>query len=230
LSRRIASKGLDPPRGDGLSAIDTQTAAERAYLVIRDAILENSLKAGTRLTVRAMADLTGVSVIPVIQALHRLDVEGLIETFPRWGSRVITLDNETVRDRYLLREAVECQVARILATTLSAYQAEELKRLASRLDELVAARDLAQEFLDKDHEIHSLMAEYTGSRSLLKALGHINLFRLMQKTREHIIIQRVGLPADLHMRLVDAILSGDPDVAEKAMREHIFQPGVGVHR
>jgi GntR family transcriptional regulator, rspAB operon transcriptional repressor len=213
-----------------MSGIDTQSATERAYLVIRDAILENALKAGTRLTVRAMAELTGVSVIPVIQALHRLDVEGLIETFPRWGSRVITLDNETVRDRYLLREAVECQVARILATTHSMYQAEQLRGLAARLDELVAARQLEDEFLAKDYEIHSLMAEYTGSRSLLKALGHINLFRLMQKTREHIIIQRVGLPADLHGRLVEAILSRDPDVAEKAMREHIFQPGVGVHR
>jgi len=177
-----------------------------------------------------MAELTGVSVIPVIQTLHRLEEEGLIETFPRWGSRVITLDRETIRDRYLLREAVECQVARILATGHSVYQAEQLTRMAVRLDELVSARQYEEEFLEKDYEIHSKMAEYTGSRSLLRALARINLFRLMQKTREHIIIRRVGLPGDLHGRLVRAILSGDPDTAEKAMREHIFQPGVGVHR
>ncbi len=209
---------------------DTQTAAQHAYIVMRDSILDNSLAAGVRLTVRAMAELTGVSVIPVIQALHRLEEEGLIETFPRWGSRVITLDNETIRDRYLLREAVECQVARILATSHSVFQADELTRMAVRLDELVAAGSLEEEFLDKDHEIHSKMAEYTGSKSLLRSLARINLFRLMQKTREHIILRRVGLPADLHGRLVRAILSGDPDTAEKAMREHIFQPGVGVHR
>ena len=209
---------------------DTQTAAEHAYVVIRDAILECSLQPGTRLTVRAMADLTGVSVIPVIQALHRLEEEALIETFPRWGSRVITLDNETIRDRYLLREAVECQVARILATSHSADHAELLMRMAVRLDELVAARNLEGDFLPWDHEIHSKMAEFTGSKSLMRALTRINLFRLMQKTREHIILRRVGLPDDLHSRLVRAILTGDPDAAEKAMREHIFQPGVGVHR
>jgi DNA-binding GntR family transcriptional regulator len=209
---------------------DTQTASEHAYVVIRDAILSGTLRSGARLTVRAMAELTGVSVIPVIQAFHRLEEEGLIDTFPRWGSRVITLDNETIRDRYLLREAVECQVARILATSHSALQAEQLNRMASRLDELVAARQYEDEFLQRDHEIHSKMAEYTGSRSLLRALARINLFRLMQKTTEYIIIRRVGLPGDLHGRLVRAILSGDPDVAERAMREHIFQPGVGVHR
>ncbi len=209
---------------------DTQTASEHAYVVIRDAIISGTLRSGVRLTVRAMADLTGVSVIPVIQAFHRLEEEGLIDTFPRWGSRVITLDNETIRDRYLLREAVECQVARILATSHSAYQAEQLNRMAGRLDELVAARQYEEEFLERDHEIHSRMAEYTGSRSLLRALTRINLFRLMQKTTEYIIIRRVGLPSDLHRRLVRAILAGDPDAAEKAMREHIFQPGVAVHR
>ena len=209
---------------------DTQTAAEHAYVAIRDAILSCALQPGARLTVRAMAALTGVSVIPVIQALHRLEEEALIETFPRWGSRVITLDNETIRDRYLLREAVECQVARILATSRSADQAEQLMRMAARLDELVAAGDLEGDFLAWDHEIHSKMAEYTGSRSLMRALARINLFRLMQKTREHIILRRVGLPHDLHGRLVRAILNGDADAAERAMREHIFQPGVGVHR
>jgi DNA-binding GntR family transcriptional regulator len=215
---------------DSMVNSDTRTAAEHAYVAIRDAILECALQPGARLTVRAMADLTGVSVIPVIQALRRLEEEGLIETFPRWGSRVITLDNETIRDRYLLREAVECQVARILATGHSADQAEQLTRMAVRLDELVAARDLEGEFLARDHEIHSKMAEFTGSKSLLRALARVNLFRLMQKTREHIILRRVGLPNDLHGRLVAAILAGDPDAAEKQMREHIFQPGVGVHR
>jgi GntR family transcriptional regulator, rspAB operon transcriptional repressor len=208
---------------------DIHTAGEQAYVVIRDSILTNALQPGARLTVRAMAELTGVSVIPVIQALHQLEDEGLVESFPHWGSRVITLDNETIRDRYLLREAVECQVARILAASHSVYQAEELSRMAARLDELVAARSLQEEFLEKDYEIHSKMAEYTGSRSLLRSLERVNLFRLMQKTREHIIIRRVGLPADLHGRLVAAIVAGDPETAERAMREHIFQPGVGVH-
>jgi DNA-binding GntR family transcriptional regulator len=216
--------------GGVVSRVTSQTAAEHAYVGIRDAILGNALPPGSRLTVRAMAELTGVSVIPVIQALHRLEEEGLIDTFPRWGSRVITLDNNTIRDRYLLREAVECQVARILAAGRSAFQCEELTRLAAGLDELVAARRYGEEFLERDYEIHSKMAEYTGSRSLLRALARINLFRLMQKTREHIILRQVGLPPDLHGRLVTAILTGDPDVAERAMREHIFQPGVGVHR
>lgn len=198
-----------------------KSATQLAYETIRNGILDNSLAPGSRLTIRAMAQLTGVSIIPVIQAFHRLENEGLIETFPRWGSRVITLDRATTRDRYLLREAVECQVVRILATQLARDQAEKLKDMAQKLDEFVANGPLEDSFWLLDHRFHLTMAEYTESRSLHKALGHINLFRLMQRTREQVILTHIELPADLHRSLVGAILSGEPDAAEHQMREHI---------
>ncbi len=196
-------------------------ATEHAYLVIRNSILENTLPHGSRITIRGMAELTGVSIIPVIQALHRLENEGLIEIFPNWGSRVITLDRETTRDRYLLREAVECQVARILAETLSAVQETNLTSMAARLDELLARDTTVEEFWELDHEFHQTLASYTECQSLKRALDRINLFRLMQKTREQVALAHISLPPDLHMSVVKALLSRDPDTAERQMREHI---------
>ena len=121
-----------------------KSATDHASDIIRGAILEGRLGPGTRVTVRAMADLTSTSVAPVIQALHRLEEEGLIETFPRWGSRVITLDRETIRDHYLLREAIECQVARILARQMSLFHAQQLRAMADELD-LLLAKDPASD-------------------------------------------------------------------------------------
>jgi DNA-binding GntR family transcriptional regulator len=201
--------------------VNSVPATEHAYLVIRNSILENTLPHGSRITIRGMAELTGVSIIPVIQALHRLENEGLIEIFPNWGSRVITLDRETTRDRYLLREAVECQVARILAGTLTAIQENNLASMAARLDQLSARDTAVEEFWNLDHEFHQTMASYTECQSLKRALDRINLFRLMQKTREQVALAHISLPHDLHMSVVKAIASRDPDVAERQMREHI---------
>jgi len=197
------------------------SATQRAYEEIRNRILSGELEPGARLTIRAMAELTGVSSIPVIQALHSLENEGLIETFPRWGSRVITLDRVTTRDRYMLREAVECQVVRILTTQIAHDQAETLTRMAGKLDDLVTDGSLSDSFWDLDHEFHLTMAHFTESKSLYKTLQHINLFRLMQKTREQVILRHIKLPGDLHSSLVEAILSGDPVKAERQMRKHI---------
>jgi DNA-binding GntR family transcriptional regulator len=144
-----------------------------------------------------------------------------IETFSRWVSRVITLDRETIRDRYMLREAVECQVVRILATQIEFDQAEQLTRMAEQLDVLVANEPVPDSFWELDHEFHLTMARFTESKSLHKALGHINLFRLLQKTREQVILSHIELPEDLHRSLVKAILSKDPDTAERQMRNHI---------
>ena len=198
-----------------------KSAGEQAYEIIRNRIVDNSLPPGTRLTIRGMAEMTGVSTIPVIHAFHRLENEGLIETFSRWGSRVIMLDRETIRDRYMLREAVECQVVRILSTQIEVDQAEQLTRMAEELDMLVANETIPDRFWELDHEFHLTMARFTDSKSLHKALGHITLFRLLQKTREQIIMAHIGLPEDLHRSVVKAILSGDPDTAERQMRDHI---------
>jgi DNA-binding GntR family transcriptional regulator len=198
------------------------SATQRAYEEIRNRILSGELSPGARLTIRGMADLTGVSSIPVVQALHRLEDDGLIESFPQWGSRVIVLNRETTRDRYLLREAVECQVARILATHIAPDHAQHLRETAHKLDDLLAADPLDDAFWDLDREFHQTMASYTDSRSLVKALEHISLFRLLQKTREQVTAQHIELPADLHRSLTAAVLSGDPDAAERQMREHIW--------
>ena len=198
-----------------------KTATQTAYETMRNSIIDGSLAPGARLTIRAMADLTGVSGIPVIQALHRLENDGLVETFPQWGSRVITLNRETVRDRVMLREAVECQVARILAEHTARDHAEQLKATAERLDRLLAEDRSGDEFWNLDQKFHQTLARFAESRSLQRALEHVSLFRLLQKTREKVTLQHIALPPDLHTSLVDAILSGDPDRAEGQMREHI---------
>jgi DNA-binding GntR family transcriptional regulator len=201
------------------TTLENKSATLKAYEEIRNRILDNSLPAGSRITIRAMAELAGVSSIPAMQALYRLENEGLVESFPNWGSRVITLDAKTLRDRYLLREAVECQIARVLAPRLTPLQSSTLQATATKLDSLLASK--ADEFWERDIDFHLTMAKFADSSSLLRALEHVNLFRLLHKAREQVAHQHIVLPRDLHRSLYHAIASGDPDRAEAQMREHI---------
>jgi GntR family transcriptional regulator of vanillate catabolism len=201
------------------TTFESKSATLKAYEEIRNRILDNALPAGSRITIRATAEMAGVSSIPAMQALHRLENEGLIESFPNWGSRVITLDEKTVRDRYLLREAVECQIVRILAHRLTPMQSSTLRTIATKLDALLAKK--SDEFWERDIDFHLAMAKFADSSSLLRALEHVNLFRLLHKTREQVAHEHITLPRDLHLSLFHAIASGDPDRAEAAMRKHI---------
>jgi DNA-binding GntR family transcriptional regulator len=203
-----------------------QTAADIAYDAICKRILKGELAAGTKLTRRKMAEITGVSVIPVIEALHRLETEGLVESMPYWGSRVISLSRETIRDRFALREAVECQVARILAKHLTREQEKQLVEIAAELDNTSRDPKVEDVYWDKHYGFHLLMGEFTGCKSLIEALHRMNLFILLQRALDTRRRKPRKIAKDLHMQVVKGILSKDPDVAEQAMRTHIFDSGL----
>ncbi len=201
---------------------DVPSSGDEAYDVIGAKILSGELAPGEKLSIRAMAALTGVSTIPVIEALHRLEYDGLVESFPRWGSRVVALTAETIRDRNALREAVECQAARLVAEMeLTSEQQGTLRRLAEELDALPRSAEADNPFWNRHYEFHMHLVRLSGCRSLETALHNVNLFHLLQ--RNTLAKQDIfsHIPGDLHLKIVQAIIDKKPDRAEKAMREHI---------
>ena len=111
-----------------------QTASDIAYKIISRKILDGEFPPGMKLSRRKMAEATGVSVIPVIEALKKLEDDRLVESKPQWGSFVTVPTLEKVRQSYQLREAIECQSARYLAEHMTAEQEAVLYALAEELD------------------------------------------------------------------------------------------------
>ena len=69
-----------------------KTAVDVAYDIIKDKILSGELKPGMKLSKRKMAEITGVSVIPVIEALNRLEADWLVESSRSGAHFYHTLD------------------------------------------------------------------------------------------------------------------------------------------
>jgi DNA-binding GntR family transcriptional regulator len=209
-----------------MSTAVLRTAADIAYDIICSKIIGGELSPGAKLSRRKMAKLTGVSIIPVIEALHRLEDEGLVESYPYFGSQVIQLTEDAIADRHALREAVECQVARILARHITSDQENRLRYLARELDTTSRAPDDEDTFWDRHYRLHVAMAEAAGRPSLVRALHRINLFQLLQRSVKTQKLTNVPIPTDHHGRVIEAIATRDPDIAEKAMREHIQFSGL----
>ena len=206
---------------------DFQSSSDKAYEKIFDMILTGKLKPGEKLIRRKLAEKTGVSTIPVMEALLRLEALGIVESIPYRGSRVVPVTKEKVRDWYALREAIECQVMRIIATTLSDRELADLEELANKLDIKEQSGDTeSEEFWELHFEMHMLMAKKTGHQSLIDSLHRINLFRLLQRAQYSATVHRNQIPRDNHHILIDALRTRDPRIAEEAMREHIYHSGI----
>jgi DNA-binding GntR family transcriptional regulator len=200
--------------------------ADRAYQAIRDEILRGQLPPGTPVSRRRVALELGMSVLPVTDALRRLQEDGLLETRARAGTRVRVPSDADVRQLYELREALETQAARLFAERSKPAERRALVRIARDVDRLfvrLARRgdDPAQRFVVHQRHVELHMQIARSARS--------ELLRQMIE-RNHVLIlnwlfdvagRRTPLPADFHGQLAAALVSGDPARADAAMRAHV---------
>ena len=80
-----------------------QTLKSQIYETLRREILSGATPPGTRMVRRILSKRLGVSPIPVIEALHELEKDGLVESQPMYGHRVRSLSVETARNDHVLR-------------------------------------------------------------------------------------------------------------------------------
>ena len=91
------------------------TLSSEAYESVRRRILQGELPLGEAVSRRRIAAELGMSFLPVSEALMRLELEGLLESRPRAGTRVRIPSRDDVQGHYIVREALEAQAARLFA-------------------------------------------------------------------------------------------------------------------
>jgi len=208
---------MGPPFGGNLT--------EHAYYSIRNRILSGDLHFGASLSRRALADELQISIVPVGDALQRLENEGLVESRPRVGTRVRIPTAMAVRGHYVVREALESQAARIFVEKASPTEREEIKRLATQLDVLysmVAPETTSRDRLFEIHEFHMRfhmrVAQCTGCQELCQAIekNQVLVFNWLYDSS----LRNQQPPPNWHSELANVLVSGDPEEADKAMRRH----------
>jgi DNA-binding GntR family transcriptional regulator len=205
---------------------ESTSLAQHAYSAIRDRILKGELKLGAPISRRKLAAELGMSLLPVAEALQRLESEGLVESRPRIGTRVCEPNADDIRQRYQIREALESQAARLFAENASPKERRELKKTAEEMDELFNRYFNSQtdpESLYAIHnfhaQLHRRIAECAGCRLLSQALerNHVMVFNWLYD----VAAERPPLPPRFHRELIEALSEGDPEVADRAMRRHV---------
>lgn len=200
--------------------------AEQAYQLIRDRILRGVLPLGAAISRRQLAEEFGMSFLPVSEALQRLEAEELVESRPRVGTRVRIPTAEEVRDRYDLREALESQSARLCADRATFAELLELRRMAAQLDSLFTKSPTGE--MDKDF-LFAVHMQHFHFHMRLAECGRCEVLRSAIEKNQVLVFnwlydsaaERTELPANFHSALIEAISTGDPEKADRKMREHI---------
>lgn len=198
----------DPPR---------QSLSRDVYQYLLDKFMRNELVPGHILNRREIARQLGVSVAPVLEALLQLQMEGFVESIPRKGTLVKPVRQEDIFCQLMLREAIECQAARL-------YCGEPVRAARPRLDILASAlettRSETPEHWQQEIEFHSTLVGLSDCPSLLREFHRVMrlgvFFRL-----NRILAPEDRLDGRSHAVLLDILGGEDPDRAEQVVREHL---------
>ncbi len=118
-------------RVDSVRPIESRSVSEQVTTELRRSILSGALSPGQNLSLRKLADLLGVSFIPVRDALRALESEGLVSNPPGRSASVAPLDLDEFHAIYRVRRLLEPDLARRSCTALSDAELDRLHQAAA---------------------------------------------------------------------------------------------------
>ena len=124
--------------------LDRQTLGERAYAQLAELLISGRLAPGEKLSLRAAADVLGVSIMPVREAVSRLVADKALEVAPNRAVRVPLLSAEQFHDLTKVRIAIEGHAAEQAAANRDSSDLSSIARAeeAMRAESESATPDL----------------------------------------------------------------------------------------
>jgi DNA-binding GntR family transcriptional regulator len=197
-----------------------QTLEESAYRDIRRAIVDGRFAPGQRIVAAAVAAAAGVSRIPVMQALRRLEADGFVRITPHKDVVVTALSSAEFRERFLLLAALEALCVRESEGKITPELRARLRVLQG---EMAAARDEqdAARAVQADSRFHRLLWETSGLPQVIQLLQ--NLWDRGEYYRVIMHARRGGFARESlaeHEQILKALDAGDLGRAARALEQH----------
>ncbi len=193
---------------------------QEAYMGIRRMFFLNEIIPGQKISYGDLAKRLGMSTTPIIQALKRLEFQGLVRHEPNRGYYTETISLKEITEIYEFRELIETS---LLPKTISQINDKGLKKLKKALDNhLEAVRDIyLKERLLKDMEFHLVLAELSGCAIQINTLK--SLFDLLYlKYRGNILfVTPMDTVDSEHKKLYEYIAQANLKGATQVLKQHI---------
>jgi DNA-binding GntR family transcriptional regulator len=227
-------KVFNPTSGAGTMASKKKhkELSQRAYDYVRERILTGEYTFGTSISRRDLATKLGMSLVPVNEAMSRLENEYLIQNAPRVGTKVRIPSPQNIRGFWAVREGLETQAARLFARVATTRERKELIELAQELDQMhETMHEVDPDAAEPDPKalhawrqthmrFHVRLAECTNLPYLTEQIEK-NQLLVFNWFYDHQLYGGRKLPAQWHEQLARALAEGSEDVADAAMRRHL---------
>ncbi|MCW2497874.1 GntR family transcriptional regulator, partial [Jatrophihabitans sp.] len=205
--------------------LNQRTTPETVYDILRAAILNGTLAAGTQLGEAHIAADLGISRAPLREALSRLEEEGLVVKVPFRGAFVAEVSPKTISEIASVRALVEPFAAELAAERLRGPDRARLAEAARNLRRATGKADIPAS-IDAHLLFHRLFYECS-EHGILQGLwnGWESTLRLFLAA-DHRSFGDLDELARAHDRLLDVMMTGEMSEFRRELADHVHPAAV----
>ncbi len=204
---------------------------DRVYEHVLSQHTRGEYGAGQRLIIAQIAEETGVSAVPVREALSRLTADGIVEYQHQRGFRIRRLDPAHVAAALEAHAIIEAAAIGLAARRIDADALAELHRRSDALSATISEFD-AVGFVRASDRFHQLLLHYCPNPVLLELLTRGTLHTTALQAASAVLApKRAAAVVAEHNQLLARIEEGaDPAVIEKLARTHRLRTAESYQR
>ena len=203
-----------------IGTLERTTGSDLVFEQLFDQITKLELLPGTKISESEIAKTFGYSRQPVREAFTRLARLNLLLVRPQRATVVRPFSRELIANARFVRTAIELEVVRAASAERDTSIDPKLKSNMKAQASAVSSGD-ADRFHELDYEFHKLLcrsANQAFAFDLIAAnkaqVDRLCMLALTSKESMTILYED-------HQLLLDAIMSGDADGADKTLRQHL---------
>lgn len=193
---------------------------EEAYQKVKGMIFDQKLAPGQKLTYGDLSKTFNMSPTPVINALHRLEQDGIVVSVPFKGFYVKRIGLQEAWDLFGVREALETY---IVEQVISVAEPRDMLLLEEKMIEHASYKpniyDRKRFMLDS--EFHIQLASMTRNQALTRQLLTTFEHFYIRFKFDTISLDRLESSAEEHRHIIDRIKRKDVHGSRDAMRVHV---------
>lgn len=178
-------------------------------------ILTHELLPGQKIVQEKIAKQLGVSRTPLLKALQMLEYEMLVESIPRRGMFVKQMDWQEMVEVFDCRECLEGMAVNLLTGQKNTAVLQKLYKL---MEPFLSGDIDVVKYRKADAKFHQTIIDQCGNSMLTRMYFFGNIYA---KVVQAGLVRTPEETLPEHLKILKAIESGNPKIAEQELRQHI---------
>lgn len=197
-----------------------QPLSTNLYAELQEDILTGKLRPGEKLTEQKICNEYKVSRIPVREALHQLEMDGLIEKIPNRGAFVLGLSVQDIQDMQVLRAAYEIQAVRWAIERITEEERSEMDETFEFMEFYTMKNDI-NKMQSINAAFHQIIYAATHNRMLQQQLTNYQTYLKYCNPSNFYVPDYLSVVLEEHRAIYNAFIAGDVEGGALAMAEHM---------